>query len=175
MKIRTSKIITVAGIVAVVTLLVLYATNDLERSVSEDFEYLYESSSSASRLNSELNTNQLQRAAESIIFSGVPPYLIDLPILDNSLYVKHDSDKFHVGGTNLHLIRYAASIRNNGIPTIQDRENYIEFITSEQPYIVFSLNGNFYSIRVTVRSYSTNIEIREILKPTVDLTRKFGS
>ena len=95
--------------------------------------------------------------------------------MDNNLYVKHDSDKFHLGGSNLHLIRYAASTRSGDIPIIQDREDYIEFTTSEQPYIEFSYKGSFYSILVMDRSYSTSLEIREILGPTVELNRKFGA
>jgi hypothetical protein len=174
MKIGTNKIITVVGIAALITLLVLYAPINLERSISEVLEAPSESPNSASSLNSELSDNQLQSGNESIIFNGVPPYLIALPILDNNLYVMHDSDKFRLGGSNLHLIRYAASIRSNGIPTIQDREDYIEFATSEQPYIEFSYKESFYSIRVIERSYSTGLEIREIRGPTVKFNRKFG-
>lgn len=174
MKSESKQILEIVGVLAVVTLLVLFATSNLERSISEDLEDPYESPNSASGLSRELSANQLQSATESIIFSGAPPYLIALPILDNNLYVKHDSEKFHLGGSNLHLIRYVASIRSNGIPTIQDREDYIEFITSEQPYIEFSYKGSFYSIEVISRSYSTSMEIREILGPTVELNRKFG-
>jgi len=170
----TNKIIALTGAGTAIAILVLTVFDFSARNTSEAPAIAEETPDSTSSRDIEFSNIPPASTSENIIFNGVPPYFVALPILDDSLYVMHASDQFRLGGSNLGLIRYAASIRPEGSPTIQDRGDYIEFKTSEQPYIEFSYDGNFYSIRITTRSYSTIMEIRQISGPTVELNRKFG-
>jgi hypothetical protein len=111
---------------------------------------------------------------ERVIFSEEPPYLQELPILDNNLYVKHDNNAFLFGGTNLHLIRYSAWAGSSGKATSTDRDGFIEFEMSEQPYIEFSYQEMFYSIEVSARLYSYRLILTELPEPTTELNSTFG-
>ncbi len=135
--------------------------------------------------NSDLPQLETAQGAESepgsqlaavgrILFSGEPPYLTELPILDNNLYVRFDNELFLFGGVDISLIRYSAGTGTGGKPTIQDREDHIEFIIAERPYIEFSYKDNFYSIEAIGRIYSNRMELREISRPTIALNNKFG-
>lgn len=165
----------VIGIVALASVLVFYTLGYLDESGSEQDAIVGEPETSVGNPTNRESNSQPISAIQELIYSGVPPYLVELPILEGELYVKHASDKFHFGGQNLHQVQYSASIRSGGIPTISDRDGYIEFLTTEQPYIEFHYNGKYYSIRVNERSYSTVIEILEISSASVELDSKFGN
>ncbi len=120
------------------------------------------------------SSSQSEQAAERIIFNGEPPYLSELSILDNNLYLKHDGNAFLLGGDGLSLIRYSAWTRSGGEAAIQNREDYIEFAMSEQPYIELSYKDKFYSVEVLSRLYSYRLVLRELPESTIELNRRFG-
>lgn len=122
---------------------------------------------------SKIDSLQSEKIAERVIFNGEPPYLLEFPILDNNLYVKHDNNTFIIGGSNLSLIRYGAWTNSGDKATTQNREQYIEFELSEQPYIEFSYKGGFYSIEMFGRIYSVRMELRELSEATIELSSKF--
>ena len=175
MKTNSKRFILIVSVSTLVSLLMLYTTGNLERSALVDLEKSDEKPGVTGGLTDGLNSDAPESRSERIIFSGVPPYLVDFPILDKSIYIRHEAEEFHLGGSRLHLVRYTATTSSGEIPTIRDRDGFIEFSVSEQPYIEFSYREKFYSIRVINRSYSTVVEIREIPGPTVEYTRKYGN
>lgn len=131
---------------------------------------------SLSAINGQANETdsvQSEQTVERVIFNGEPPYLVEFPILDNNLYIKHDNNTFVLGGSNLSLIRYGAWTNSGAKATALNREQTIEFELSERPYIEFSYKGSFYSIEMIGRIYSVRMELRELSEATIELNSKF--
>lgn len=161
------------SVAAMIIAAVLYGAGNIEFTASEDSKNSSKSLSYTNKQFSGPGAIEATTATERIIFDDEPPYLSELPILDNNIYVKYDGNAFLLGGTNLSLIRYSAWTDSGNRATIQDREGYIEFVMVEQPYIEFSYQDRFYSIKIIGRLYSYRLEIRELPEPTIALDRKF--
>lgn len=162
--------------VAAAFLLILawYGASVLEFSDPDDVEVPVASQSSAGDTDSRLVSSQIGNSRERVILSMEPPYLVELPILDENLYIEYYYNNFLFGGVDLHLIRYSAWARSGGVATSIDREDYIEFEMSEQPYIEFSYKGKYYSIEVIERLYFYRMELRELAGPTIALNSRFA-
>lgn len=106
-----------------------------------------------------------------VLYNDTLPYLQNVTIIDNGLYIKHSYSHFVMGGINIDSIKF--NVRNklgekmNIIKSIGENKSF-EVNIQEEPYLEFEYKGLYYSLEI-LGEVAFSATLKRIKEPTLEL------
>lgn len=113
-------------------------------------------------------TAPLTIAKDTILQQNLP-YLENLPILDNNLYVKYYFNNFLIGGANADKISINGRTRKGEKIDIVSEKDFLKMNISDEPYLELCYNGIYYSLDITGQHHTFNFIIIKDITPALTL------
>ena len=106
-----------------------------------------------------------------MLFSGKLPYLKNLPILDQTLFLRYNYNELLFGGKNLYKVAIEArSKMGSDLPLGSSLSpDGLHCDITKEPRIEFSYRDLKYALDVNGSHYDFSFNLKEIVEPTMDL------